>query len=134
MGIVGTCALRKTGERQFELTKRGVLDSARGKKAGEFLLKAIIARAYELGCDRLYLLSNSDSQAAIHLYEKLGFDHDAQIMNGFGKWYERCNVAMLHTVRASGTLKAHNAFRADRPSVRDRLRNDLEAERVESGL
>jgi DNA-binding MarR family transcriptional regulator len=53
IGIVGTCALQKTGERQFELTKMGVLDSARGKKAGEFLLQAIIARAYALGCDRL---------------------------------------------------------------------------------
>jgi DNA-binding MarR family transcriptional regulator/N-acetylglutamate synthase-like GNAT family acetyltransferase len=96
IGIVGTCALQKTGERQFELTKMGVLDSARGKKAGEFLLQAIIARAYALGCDRLYLLSNTKSAAAIHLYEKLGFAHDAGIMEEFGKRYERCNVAMLY--------------------------------------
>jgi DNA-binding MarR family transcriptional regulator/N-acetylglutamate synthase-like GNAT family acetyltransferase len=96
LGIVGTCALQKTGERQFELTKMGVLDSARGKKAGEFLLQAIIERAYALGCDRLYLLSNAKSEAAIHLYEKLGFVHDAGIMEEFGKRYERCNVAMLY--------------------------------------
>jgi DNA-binding MarR family transcriptional regulator/N-acetylglutamate synthase-like GNAT family acetyltransferase len=96
LGIVGTCALQKTGERQFELTKMGVLDSARGKKAGEFLLQAIIERAHALGCDRLYLLSNAKSEAAIHLYEKLGFSHDAGIMEEFGKRYERCNVAMLY--------------------------------------
>jgi DNA-binding MarR family transcriptional regulator/N-acetylglutamate synthase-like GNAT family acetyltransferase len=96
LGIVGTCALQKTGERQFELTKMGVLDKARGKKAGEFLLHAIIARAYAIGCDRLYLLSNDKSAAAIHLYEKLGFVHDAGIMEEFGKRYERCNVAMLY--------------------------------------
>ncbi|MBU3076439.1 bifunctional helix-turn-helix transcriptional regulator/GNAT family N-acetyltransferase [Sphingomonas quercus] len=96
LGIVGTCALQKTGERQFELTKMGVLDKARGRKAGEFLLEAIIARAYALGCDRLYLLSNAKSAAAIHLYEKLGFVHDAGIMEEFGRRYERCNVAMLH--------------------------------------
>lgn len=96
LGIVGTCALQKTGERQFELTKMGVLDSARGKKAGEFLLQAIIERAQALGCDRLYLLSNAKSEAAIHLYEKLGFVHDAGIMEEFGKRYERCNVAMLY--------------------------------------
>jgi DNA-binding MarR family transcriptional regulator/N-acetylglutamate synthase-like GNAT family acetyltransferase len=96
LGIVGTCALHKTGERQFELTKMGVLDKARGRKAGEFLLHAIIARAYTLGCDRLYLLSSTKSAAAIHLYEKLGFAHDAGIMEEFGKQYERCNVAMLH--------------------------------------
>jgi DNA-binding MarR family transcriptional regulator/N-acetylglutamate synthase-like GNAT family acetyltransferase len=96
LGIVGTCALQKTGERQFELTKMGVLDKARGKKAGEFLLEAIIARAYALGCDRLYLLSNAKSAAAIHLYEKLGFVHDAGIMEEFGRRYTRCNVAMLY--------------------------------------
>jgi len=96
LGIIGTCALQKTGERQFELTKMGVLDKARGKKAGEFLLEAIIARAHAIGCDRLYLLSNAKSAAAVHLYEKLGFVHDAGIMEEFGKRYERCNVAMLY--------------------------------------
>jgi DNA-binding MarR family transcriptional regulator/N-acetylglutamate synthase-like GNAT family acetyltransferase len=96
LGVIGACALLKTGERQFELTKMGVLDKARGKKAGEFLLQAIIARADALGCDRLYLLSNAKSEAAVHLYEKLGFRHDAGIMAEFGSRYERCNVAMLY--------------------------------------
>jgi DNA-binding MarR family transcriptional regulator/N-acetylglutamate synthase-like GNAT family acetyltransferase len=96
LGIVGTCALQKTGERQFELTKMGVSSDARGRKAGEFLLQAMIARAYALGCDRLYLLTNAKSAAAIHLYEKLGFVHDAGIMEEFGKRYDRCNVAMLY--------------------------------------
>lgn len=100
LGIVGTCALQKTGERQFELTKMGVVDAARGRKAGEFLLHAIIARAHALGCDRLYLLSNAQSAAAIHLYEKLGFVHDAGIMEEFGKRYARCNVAMLYVAPA----------------------------------
>ncbi len=103
LGIVGTCALQKTGERQFELTKMGVSDSARGRKAGEFLLHAIIARAEALGCDRLYLLSNAKSAAAIHLYEKLGFVHDAGIMEEFGRRYERCNVAMLYRPPISST-------------------------------
>lgn len=96
LGIVGACALQKTGDRQFELTKMGVLESARGRKAGEFLLHAIIARARTLGAERLYLLSNSKSAAAIHLYEKLGFVHDVGIMDEFGARYERCNVAMRY--------------------------------------
>ena len=94
-GIVGTCALQKTGEDQYELTKMGVLESARGLKAGEFLLHAVVARAREMGARRLYLLSNAKSAAAIHLYEKAGFRHDAGIMAEFGARYERCNVAML---------------------------------------
>jgi DNA-binding MarR family transcriptional regulator/N-acetylglutamate synthase-like GNAT family acetyltransferase len=96
LGIIGACALQKTGARQFELTKMGVSAEARGRKAGAFLLDAIIARAYALGCDRLYLLSNAKSAAAVHLYKKAGFVHDAGIMNEFGRRYERCNVAMLY--------------------------------------
>ena len=105
LGIVGTCALHKTGEHEFELTKMGVLESARGKKAGEFLLHAIIARAYAMGCDRLYLLSNAKSAPAIHLYEKLGFIHDAGIMEEFGKRYERCDVAMLYRPPAQSSRR-----------------------------
>jgi len=96
LGIIGTCGLQKTGERQFELTKMGVLAAARGRKAGEFLLRAAIERAFALGCDRLYLLSNAKGAAGVHLYEKVGFVHDAGIMEEFGKRYERCNVAMLY--------------------------------------
>ncbi len=96
LGVVGACALRKTGEGCFELTKMGVLERARGRKAGEFLLRAVIARAERLGARTLYLLSNRKSAAAIHLYEKLGFHHDEGIMREFGARYERCNVAMLY--------------------------------------
>ena len=96
LGVVGTCALQSTGRDQYELTKMGVLESARGRKAGEFLLRAVIARAGELGARRLYLLSNKKSAAAIHLYEKLGFQHDRGIMEEFGARYERCDVAMIY--------------------------------------
>lgn len=96
LGIVGACALQKTGADQYELTKMGVLEAARGRKAGEFLLHAVVARAKDMGAQRLYLLSNSKSAAAIHLYEKAGFRHDAEIMAEFGARYERCNVAMLY--------------------------------------
>ena len=94
LGIVGTCALQKTGERQFELTKMGVLDSARGRKAGAFLLDAVIRRAHELQAETLYLLTSSTCAAAIHLYEKAGFVHDGDIMRDFGARYQRCDVAM----------------------------------------
>jgi N-acetylglutamate synthase-like GNAT family acetyltransferase len=96
IGIVGTCALQRTGPGAFELTKMGVRETARGMKAGEFLLAAIIARAQELGAAKLYLLTSHKCAAAIHLYEKLGFTHDAQIMADYGSRYERCDVAMLY--------------------------------------
>lgn len=97
LGIVGACALLKTGPVAFELTKMGVRESARGLKAGEYLLEAMIGRARALGAKKLYLLTNRKCAAAIHLYEKLGFEHDAGIMAEYGARYERCDVAMLYT-------------------------------------
>jgi GNAT superfamily N-acetyltransferase len=96
MGIIGTCALQKTGPAAFELTKMGVRKAARGLKAGEFLLKAAIDKAEALGADPLYLLTNRSCAAAIHLYEKLGFRHDAGIMADYGARYARCDVAMRY--------------------------------------
>ncbi len=93
-GIVGAGALKKSGEGEYELTKMGVTEDARGLKAGEFLLQALIARAGELGVTKLYLLTNAKCEAAVHLYEKNGFAHDAEIMRDYGSSYDRCNVAM----------------------------------------
>ena len=99
LGIVGACALQKTGATSYELTKMGVRESVRGHKAGEFLLAAVIARAAALKADPLYLLTNSICAPAIHLYEKLGFQHDVQIMEYYGARYQRCDVAMRYRGR-----------------------------------
>jgi len=96
LGIIGTCALRMTGPNSAELTKMGVRASARGLKAGEFLLAAAIERAQAMGIDDLYLLTNSACKPAIHLYEKLGFRHDAEIMARYAARYCRCDVAMRY--------------------------------------
>lgn len=96
LGVVGTCALQKTGDGQFELTKMGVLESARGHKVGEALLQAVLDRARGLNARVLYLLTSRRCEAAIHLYEKLGFRHDRDIMERFGARYDRCDVAMRH--------------------------------------
>lgn len=94
LGVIGACALQKTGANSFELTKMGVRESARGSKAGEYLLAAMIDRAHAMGAETLYLLTNAKCAAAIHLYKKLGFRHDSEIMANYGARYERCDVAM----------------------------------------
>lgn len=96
LGILGTCALRKTGPNSAELTKMGVRAEARGLKAGEHLLAATIARAKDMGITDLYLLTNSKCTPAIHLYEKLGFAHDAEVMARYAARYCRCDVAMQY--------------------------------------
>jgi DNA-binding MarR family transcriptional regulator/N-acetylglutamate synthase-like GNAT family acetyltransferase len=99
LGVVGTCALMVSKDGWVELTKMGVLASARGLKAGEYLLAKTLERAASLGMDKVYLLTNRKCSAAIHLYEKLGFVHDAEIMAMFGARYERCDVAMSYRPR-----------------------------------
>ncbi len=94
-GIIGTCALMPSGDGHWELTKMGVRESARGLKAGTFLLAAVIGHARSLSPGDLYLLTNRRCAAAIHLYEKHGFVHSADIMARYGGTYERCDVAML---------------------------------------
>ena len=97
-GIVGAVALMKTSDGVFELTKMGVLENVRGLKAGEFLLRAAIDRARTMGMTTLYLLTSKRCEAAIHLYEKNGFVHDAAIMQAYGATYERCDVAMSYPI------------------------------------
>jgi len=99
LGVVGTCALMVSKDGWVELTKMGVLKSARGLKVGEFLLAKTLERAASLGMDNVYLLTNKKCGPAIHLYEKLGFVHDAEIMAKFGARYERCDVAMSYRPR-----------------------------------
>ncbi|KCZ92823.1 MarR family transcriptional regulator [Hyphomonas johnsonii MHS-2] len=96
LGIVGTCALMPVADGTFELTKMGVLKTARGRKAGEYLLAATLDRARSMDMETLFLLTSRKCESAIHLYEKLGFRHDAGILATFGKRYERCNVAMTY--------------------------------------
>ena len=100
LGIVGTCALMPVDSGAWELTKMGVRASARGLKAGEFLLQQTLARARQMPMDSLFLLTNRKCAAAIHLYEKAGFVHDADIMERYGKRYARCNVAMSYDLSA----------------------------------
>ena len=97
LGVVGTCALMKMGDGCYELTKMAVLKAARGRKVGEYLLDKTLARAKAMGIEQLYLLTNTKCAAAIHLYEKLGFEHDKKIMAAFGSRYARCNVAMSYS-------------------------------------
>ena len=96
MGVIGTCALLNKGEGNFELTKMGVSAEARSLKVGEKLLKFVIDQASKKKLNTLFLLTNKKCAAAIHLYEKNGFVHNKEIMETYGKSYERCNVAMKY--------------------------------------
>ncbi|WP_294292963.1 GNAT family N-acetyltransferase [uncultured Sphingomonas sp.] len=94
-GVIGAGALMPTGGGAYELTKMGVRADVRGSGAGAFLLDALIAQARALpDLTTLYLLTNSACAAAIHLYERAGFVHDAAIRARYGGTYARADVAM----------------------------------------
>jgi DNA-binding MarR family transcriptional regulator len=96
LGLIGTCGLLPTAPGEFELIKMAVVPEARGRGAGEFLLRATIERAFAMGAERLFLLTNSKSQPAIRLYERNGFVHDGEILARCGGEYDRCDVAMRY--------------------------------------
>jgi N-acetylglutamate synthase-like GNAT family acetyltransferase len=96
LGVIGTCAVKNFGDNWYELTKMGVLESARGLKAGEILLKQVIQDCNEMDIDTLFLLTSSKCEAAIHLYEKNGFVHDEGIKEKFKELYERSDTFMKY--------------------------------------
>jgi N-acetylglutamate synthase-like GNAT family acetyltransferase len=96
LGVIGTCAVKNFGDKWYELTKMGVLESARGLKAGEILLKQVIKDCITMDMDTLFLLTSSKCEAAIHLYEKNGFVHDQGIKEKFQELYERSDTYMKY--------------------------------------
>ena len=93
-GIVGTCALLRKEKATYELTKMGVLKAARGLKIGETLLQHVICECKRMKITNLFLLTNSQCEAAIHLYRKFGFNDDQETMERYASKYHRCDVAM----------------------------------------
>ena len=71
--IVGTCALLKHGESEFELAKMGVTEEAQGRQAGRKLAEAAIAKAREEGAKSVVLETSSKLGPALQLYKSLGF-------------------------------------------------------------
>ncbi|RFM25978.1 GNAT family N-acetyltransferase [Deminuibacter soli] len=70
---VGTCALVKTGEAEYELVKMGVSPAVQGKHIGKKLCEAALKEARALGARRVWLESNRRLEVALNLYRSLGF-------------------------------------------------------------
>ncbi|MFC4872713.1 GNAT family N-acetyltransferase [Negadavirga shengliensis] len=88
--IVGTVALKKMDESQYELIKMGVLPQAQGKNIGFLLGKAALELAKSKGAKKVVLYTNSILAPAVGLYRKMGF---RAVPIEPGK-YDRCDVKM----------------------------------------
>ncbi|MCB0727560.1 MAG: bifunctional helix-turn-helix transcriptional regulator/GNAT family N-acetyltransferase [Ignavibacteriae bacterium] len=72
--ITGTVAIIKHSDKEFELAKMAVTESARGKQIGKKLAVEAIARVKSLNADKLFLETNSTLVPALNLYTSLGFN------------------------------------------------------------
>ena len=88
--VVGTCALVKIDAATYELAKMAVTEHAQGRGIGKLLAETAIAKARELGAKSIYIESNTVLEAAVRLYQKLGF----QKIVGQPSPYDRCNIQM----------------------------------------
>lgn len=73
--IIGSAALMKEHENEYELAKMCVKENWQGRGISKLLIETCIAKAKEIGVHKLSLFSNHQLQMAIGLYEKYGFKH-----------------------------------------------------------
>ena len=76
----------------------GVLPDYRRRGLGEALLRACIAKAKVKGITRVELEARADNVAAIRLYEKLGFVHEALKRNAMrfdGVYFDSVQMSLL---------------------------------------
>lgn len=71
--LIGTCALIKVSDTDYELAKMGVSPQYQGFGAGKKLGMKVIEEAKRLGCTYLFLESNQRLIPALTMYKSLGF-------------------------------------------------------------
>ncbi len=89
--IVGTAALMKRTNGDYELSKMGVTPSAQGRGVAKRLIAYCLEFAKGKGIQALVLYSNTSLKPAMHLYRKYGFVEE-KFENG---GYNRCDVKMI---------------------------------------
>lgn len=90
---LGTVALMKRGENEYELTKMAVQSDQRGKKIGQQLMQHCIDFAKENQFEQLYLYSNTLLENAIYIYRKFGFE---EVKVETNSPYKRSNIKMVY--------------------------------------
>lgn len=73
--VVGSAALMKEHDGEYELAKMAVTADYRGKGISKLLIETCLAKARGINAKKLLLFSNHQLQTALKLYEKYGFYH-----------------------------------------------------------
>jgi ribosomal protein S18 acetylase RimI-like enzyme len=101
--VVGTVALKKVSDDEYELCKMAVSEKARGNHVGLFLGEEALKKAKSLGGKRVILYSQRtfNDSIAISLYYRLGFKEISLEKGG----YNRCDIKMLYDFEVHVYLK-----------------------------
>lgn len=91
--VVGTCALMPEAPGVYELTKMAVTEGHQGLGLGRRLIEAVIAEYRRRGGRELFLESQRRLQAALKLYESVGFEMQPGVKPG--THYQRADVYMI---------------------------------------
>lgn len=99
--VVGWCDI--TVSERLTMRHGGMLGISllpdwRGRGIGARLIAAALTAARERGMVRVQLHVRADNERAIHLYEKLGFQHEGRLRRDLridGKYYDSLMMAVL---------------------------------------
>lgn len=91
--VVGTGALMRDAPGVYELTKMAVTETHQGLGLGRRLIEALIGEFRARGGRTLFLESQRKLQAALTLYEKVGFELQPGVKPG--SHYSRADVYMI---------------------------------------
>ena len=71
--ILGTFALIKISEKEYELGKMAVDKNARGKGIGQHMMQFCVSFAKNMGWSKIILYSNTSLKNSIYIYKKYEF-------------------------------------------------------------
>ena len=89
--ILGTCAMLRHSDDEYEIAKMAVAAKARGRGFGDLLMDACIEFAREHDARRVIIVSNTVLEPAIRLYRKHGF---VQVPLAGDARYKRANIRL----------------------------------------
>jgi len=100
--VVGWCDIRPSWAHAVQhcgTLGMGVLSSYRSRGIGAQLLTACLAKARSKSISRIELEVRADNAAAIRLYQKFGFVHEARKRNAMkfdGRYYDSVQMSLIY--------------------------------------
>nr|WP_315486465.1 GNAT family N-acetyltransferase [uncultured Undibacterium sp.] len=89
--VLGVCALFNEGDGVYELARMAVSPAHQGKAYSKRLMEHCLMKLKTIHAKKVYLVSNTKLEAAIHLYKNYGFQ---TVSEGPHPVYSRANIVM----------------------------------------